>query len=173
MEENEKIIIEAENDELDTKAQERANFRRVLAFGLGKENYCVDIAQAKEVVRLPEITRMPNVPVFAKGIMNLRGDILAVIDIRYFLGIEEAEKQEELRVIVTDAGGYLVGIVADRFSGTVDIEEEKIQPPLDTLSPQVRAFTKGQAQIGEGVFILLDLAAILRCQEIETLRKGE
>ena len=97
----EKIILEVDDSELEEVKVEKKT-KRVLAFSLGGENYCVDIDQAKEVIRPPEITRVPNTPEFIVGIINLRGEIIAVVDIRHFFGLQIQEKSKDIRVIVTD-----------------------------------------------------------------------
>ena len=167
----EKIILEVDDSELEEVKVEKKT-KRVLAFSLGGENYCVDIDQAKEVIRPPEITRVPNTPEFIVGIINLRGEIIAVVDIRHFFGLQIQEKSKDIRVIVTDVGGSAVGILVDKVEATLDIEEDLIQPPLATLKKELLNYTKGQAQYGDKILIILDLGKILKCEEIENLKKG-
>ncbi|HPM43481.1 MAG TPA: chemotaxis protein CheW, partial [Candidatus Omnitrophota bacterium] len=150
-----------------------ASFIRVLKFVLGGENYCVLITQVKEVIRVPDMTRIPMAPSFVKGVMNLRGEIVSVLDIREFFGLDESKKALDSRVVITDASGYTVGILVDAVRGTEDIEESAVQAPLATLKKELMAFTKGQLQWGDDIFTLLDLEQVLKFDEIERLRKGE
>jgi len=169
-EEKDKIIIEVEEAQLPIQ---KKNTVRVLAFSLGLEYYCIAIHQAKEVLALPEITRIPNCAQFVTGVINLRGEIIALIDLRYFLGLGEREKNKEARVVITDTIGSLTAVLVDSVEGTVDIEERLIQPPLATLPEKVAVHTKGHVQFGNKILIFLDLEKVLRCEEIERLRRGE
>jgi purine-binding chemotaxis protein CheW len=172
MAEEEKIIIEQDEEEV-IEEQSSKKTIRILVFSLGEENYCVDIGQTKEVIRLPEITNVPNMPEFVDGIINLRGKIISVIDVRHFFGLLEREKAQDTRLIVTDISGAMLGIVVDKVKDTIDIEEEAVQPPLATLRKELTAYTKGQIELDKDILILLDLAKVLKCEEIERLRKGE
>ncbi|MEI8350134.1 MAG: chemotaxis protein CheW [Candidatus Omnitrophota bacterium] len=164
----EKIIIEVEDLEV---AAEKKNMVRVLVFALGAEYYCIEIKQAKEVLALPEITRIPNRVPFITGVINLRGEIIALIDLRYFFSLEQRERNEQSRVIVTDISGSLTGILVDKVEDTIDIDEKLIQAPLATLPEKVLAYTKGHVQLENRILILLDLEKVLHSEEVEALRK--
>lgn len=151
----------------------RKKLLRVLVFSLGKESYCIDVRQAKEVMRMPETTRVPNVPAFVLGAANLRGEIISILDMHYFFGLEPMGKSQEVRVIVTDLSGESVGLRVDRVQDTIGIDEEEVQAPLATLKGKLANYTKGQVARGEDILIFLDLEKVLQCDEIRNLRKGE
>lgn len=171
MDDQEKIIIEAEDGEMEERESAKKPTLRVLLFSLGEENYCIHITQIKEVIRLFDITRIPLAPSFVKGVINLRGEIVSVLDIREFFGLVQSEKITDPRIIITDAAGYSVGILADSVEGTTDVEEESIQEPLATLKQELRFYTKGQVQLGDKILIILDIEKVLNCDEIEKLRR--
>lgn len=172
MDEAGKIIIESEEtDAAEDRRNKSGSSMRVLKFLLGGENYCVLIAQVKEVIRVPEITRVPMTPSFVKGITNLRGEIISVLDIREFFGLQETKKALDSRVMITDVSGYTVGILVDAILGTDDIEESAIQAPLATIKQELRSFTKGQVQQQDNIFTLLDIDKVLKSEGIEELRK--
>jgi len=173
MDEQEKIIIEIEEDEIEERESAKKPTLRVLRFTLGEENYCIHITRIKEVIRLPDVTRVPLAPSFVKGVINLRGEIVSVLDIREFFGLIQSEKITDPRVVITDAAGYSVGILADSVEGTVDIEEESIQEPLATLKQELRVYTKGQVQLKDKILIILDIEKVLNCDEIEKLRRAK
>jgi purine-binding chemotaxis protein CheW len=168
----EKIYINAEDDELPEGVSHK-KLLRVLVFSLGKENYCIDVRQAREVMKMPDTTRVPNVPSFVLGAANLRGEIISILDAHYFFGLEPQGKSQDVRVIVTDLTGDSVGLRVDRVKDTIGIDEEEIQAPLATLKGRLAAYTKGQVAQGEEILILLDLEKVLRCDEMQDLRKGE
>jgi purine-binding chemotaxis protein CheW len=169
----EKIILETDDGEFSEGARAKSKPIRVLVFSLGKESYCIEIKQAKEVINLSEATRVPNVPEFVSGVINLRGEIMALIDPYYFLGVEKKEKAQEAKVIVTDAAGYTVGFLVDKIEEALDIEESSIQPPLVTLNDKLAGYTKGNIQMGDRILIFLDLASVLSSEEISNLRRGK
>lgn len=168
---DEKIIIEAdENQDEDSGAKKTS---RVLVFSLGGENYCAGITQIKSVAKISMITRVPNTPDFVVGVMNLRGQILSLLDIRRFFGLPDKKINESSRVIVTDVTGSPVGILADAVKQAIDVDEALIQPPLATVSERLTAYTKGQVQMEKDILVILDLEKVLRAEEITVLKKGE
>ena len=168
----EKIVIEVEEGLTDEHAFAKKT-KRVLVFSLGGENYAIEIAQTREVIRPIQITRVPNTPEFITGIMNLRGEVISIIDIRYFFDLEQKEKTKNIRIIITDVIGEPLGIIVDKVLDTTDIEIDSIQPPLATLKGSLAEYTKGQIKMGKNILILLDLAKIMGAGEIETLRRRE
>jgi len=167
-----KIYIDSEDDELPEERSQKKTLR-VLVFSLGKENYCIDVRQAKEVMKMPETTRVPNVPAFVLGVANLRGEIISILDMHYFFGLESQGKSQDVRVLVTDLTGEAVGLRVDRVKDTIEIEEDEVQVPLATLKGNLAAYTRGQVAHGEEILIFLDLETILQCEDIRNLRKGE
>jgi purine-binding chemotaxis protein CheW len=172
-EERKRIIIEVDSQECSEEMRELKNTVRVQVFSLGGEDYGIEIKQAKEVILVPEVARVPNVPPFIEGVINWHGEIIALIDPVYFFGLKAQRKAGEDRVIITDAAGYSVGILVDKLKDTIDIEEDLIQPPLSTLDAKASSFTKGQVHWEGRILILLDMEKILNCNEIKTLRQGE
>jgi purine-binding chemotaxis protein CheW len=172
MDDPEKIYIEPEDEE-DFEEKEAKKTFRVLAFSLGEEVYCVDVRQAKEVIKMPETTRVPNTPSFIIGVTNFRGEILSIIDLHYFFGVERKGKTKDARVLVTDVLKDQVGLMVDQVKDTIEIEEDRVQEPLATLKGKLADYTKGQIQFGKDILIYLDLERILRSDEIRNLRKGE
>jgi len=172
MDDQNKIYIDdSEDDELPEDLTPK-KVLRVLVFSLGKENYCIDVRQAKEVMRMPETTRVPNVPAFVLGAANLRGEIISILDMHYFFGLEPQGKPQDVRVIVTDLTGEAVGLRVDQIKDTLKIDESAVQAPLATLRGKLAAYTRGQVAQGEDILILLDLEEVLRSEEIQNLRKG-
>jgi purine-binding chemotaxis protein CheW len=144
--------------------------QKVLVFTLDREHFAVDIADAKEVLELARITKIPYVPGFIVGAMNLRGELLTVIDIRALLGLPQAGRLDEAKVIVTDVTGAAVGLLADTVQGTLDLPLDEIQKPLLTLDGSAQNHMRGQIQLADHILVLLDLKRLLYCDEINRLR---
>ena len=168
--ENDKIIIEIDDDEYENDVKRKKTVR-VLVFSLGGESYGVDIRDTREVIRPKQITSVPGTPAFIVGVMNLRGEIISIVDVRHFFDLKDIEKNRDMRVIITDAAGSSVGVMVDKVEDTIDIEEDAIQPPLATIKGKLAEYTKGQVNTGGEILILLDLGKILKCDEIEQLKK--
>ncbi len=171
MDDQEKIYIEPDDEE-DIEDRLARKTLRVLVFTLGQELYCVDVRQAKEVIRMPKVTRTPNVPSFVVGVTNFRGEILSILDLHYFFGVEQKGKTKDVRVIVTDVSGEKVGLMVGAIKDTLEIEEDKVQATLATLKGDLAEYTKGQIPLGDDILIVLDLARILNGEEVNHLRKG-
>ena len=171
MDDQDKIYIDPEEVELSEEVNHK-DLLRVLVFSLGKENYCVDVRQAKEVMRMPETTRVPNVPAFVLGVANLRGEIISILDMHYFFGLDPLGKSQDVRVIITDLSGEAVGLRVDRVKDTLAIDAEEVQTPLATLQGKLAGFTRGQVAHGDDILIYLDLEKVLQCEEMRNLRKG-
>lgn len=169
-----RIIIDPDEDDVAWGQEEAARKKtvRLLTFSLDKESYCIPLNQAKEVIEPQTITRVPNSPDFIVGVINLRGEITSVLDIRHFFGLGEKEKSKDARVIITDVTGSRIGFMVDGVKAIIDIEEEAVQPTLATLKGKLADYTKGEIQLGNDIFILLDLDKVLNNEAISNLRKG-
>jgi purine-binding chemotaxis protein CheW len=144
MDENkEKIIIEVDDRDFEQR-QDKLNDFRALAFSLKNEKYAVCVDQIKEVVSVLGITRVPHAPEFVIGVMNLRGEIISVLDIRYFLGLEHKAPTLEEKLIIIEINSEYVGILVDKIEDTISFERDLIQPPLATLGEVLSRYTKGQ-----------------------------
>lgn len=168
--EQEKIIIEI--DDFESGERQKKDTLRVLAFSLDKENYCIDITQAREVFTPGSVTRVPNTASFVKGVTNLHGDIIPLVDIRFFLGLAGSDVTHNAKAIVAEIEGGFVGVVVDKIFAAREIEKSSIQPPLATLKGRVLDFTIGQIENENGIIALLDLKKILGSEEFISTNKG-
>jgi purine-binding chemotaxis protein CheW len=141
---------------------------RLLAFSLNEENYCIDITEARKVFTPGIVTRVPNTAPFVKGVANLHGTIIPLIDIRPFLGLAGGEVTKASKMIVTEMEDGLVGIVVDKIFEAREIEKDSIQPPLAILQGKKSELTLGQVQSGSGIMALLALKRILGLEEFNT-----
>lgn len=138
---------------------------RVLSFSLNGETYCIKITEAKRVFTPGIVTWVPDAPHFVKGVTNLHGTIVPLIDIRPFLGLPSGEVTRSSKVIVTEMDEGLVGIVVDRIFEAREIKRESIQLPLATLHGKPLELTLGQIQSESGIAAFLDLNKILGLEE--------
>jgi purine-binding chemotaxis protein CheW len=130
-----------------------------LTFRLGNEEYAVDIQRVQEIRSYEQPTRIANSPSFVKGVVNLRGVIVPIVDLRLKLNCETAEYTSFTVVIVLNVRDRIVGAVVDSVSDVMDLAMESIKPPPD-LSAGDNGIT-GIASVGERMLILVDIESVL------------
>src|SRR5579872_5310135 len=100
---------------------------QIVSFRLGNEEYGVDISQVQEIIRMVEITHVPRAPRFMEGVINLRGQLIPIIDLRTRFGMPRIEATKDTRIIVTEIGSKRVGIVVDSVSEVINIPIENVE----------------------------------------------
>ncbi len=150
---------------------------KYLTFRLGEEDYGLEILKVQEIIGMQEITGIPRTPDFVKGVINLRGKVIPVVDLRLKFGMTEAELSRKTCIIVVqitqDTDKVIMGIVVDEVSEVLDIEGKAIEP-APTFGTQVNTnFILGMAKTENAVKILLDLDRVLTRQEIAALEGNE
>ena len=135
----------------------------VVLFNLGSEKYAIEADMVREVCPLRDITPVPCTPPFVLGIMNMRGEIISVIDIKSFFDLPETGLTEESVVIIATSGDMELGILGDALQGTAQIQTEEIQPRLQTLTGAQVDYVKG---ITEEPVAILDVEKILSDERI-------
>jgi purine-binding chemotaxis protein CheW len=145
--------------------RDESELSQLISFEVGEEEYGLDILRVKEVIRLREITRLPRAPSFVKGIINLRGDVIPIIDLRDRFALQQQEYTAMTRVIVVDVEGRLVGMVVDSASQVVRIPADQIQPPPPIAGGLSAEYIKGVGKLEERLIILLNIDRILSHQE--------
>lgn len=143
-----------------TSAQGHAEF---LTFRLGGEEYGIDILRVQEIRSYEEPTRIANSPSFIKGVVNLRGVIVPVVDLRIKLGCEKVEYNGFTVVIVLNVKGRVVGAVVDSVSDVLELPRDEIKPApeMSTASSVDTAFITGIASVGERMLILMDIESLM------------
>jgi purine-binding chemotaxis protein CheW len=142
---------------------------QLVIFQLGREEFAVDVAQVREIIRMQDITRMPKAPSFVEGIINLRGQIIAVLDLAQRMSLESAERGSETRIIVVEAGDVKVGMIVDSVSEVMRINENEVEPSPALAADVEAAYLKGVVKRDNRLIILLDLARVLGAEEIMDL----
>jgi purine-binding chemotaxis protein CheW len=143
-----------------------------VVFGIGKELYGVGIDCIHEIVRVPDLTDIPDAPGFLEGLINLRGRIIPVIDLRKRLRITGAERTKSTRVLITEnvgsAAGGTVGLLVDTVSEVLRIHPDAVEAPPEMISAIGVEYITGVAKVDDRLIILLDLRKIL---SVEDMRK--
>jgi purine-binding chemotaxis protein CheW len=146
---------------------------KYLTFALGKEEYGLEILKVREIIGFMDITAVPQTPGYVKGVINLRGQVIPVIDLRAKFGMQTTETTEETCIIVVEitqqGRKFSTGIVVDHVSEVLDIEGENIEDAPQFGSTVDTAFILGMGKVGENVKILLDIDKVLIGTELAGL----
>lgn len=140
--------------------------REVLVFTLGGEEYAVDILKVQEIRGYSNVTRIANVPEFIKGVTNLRGAIVPIVDLRLKFALGEADYTDHTVVIVLNIGERVVGVVVDSVSDVIGLSAEQIKPAPEFGGQMNTAYLEGLASIDDRMLILIDAEAMMTSREM-------
>ena len=141
----------------------------LVGFSVGRETFGVPIASVREIVRVPEITAVPDVPDYIEGVINLRGRIIPVIDLRKRLGEKDIRPSKKNRVLVVELDDKLVGMIVNSASEVLKISPGNIETP-PTMGPAgERSYVTGVGKLNGRLIILLDLVNLLRSRDLQEL----
>jgi purine-binding chemotaxis protein CheW len=137
-------------------------YNQYVVFRIGSQEFAVDINMVKTIERVTAITRVPGAPEFVKGVINLRGDVIPVIDTRERLQLGHCQLSEESRVIIVRNDDIEVGMMVDSASEVVKIQKEDIDKHLDYTRNVEESLVEGVGKIGERIVIILDMEKVLK-----------
>jgi purine-binding chemotaxis protein CheW len=146
------------------KPIEQASLRWI-TFGLGAELYGVDVMRVREVLRSMDITPVPGAPIWVLGIINLRGNVVTVIDTRRRFGLAIGESTEASRILVVELESEVVGFLVDRISDVRHIQPEQVEAAPHLGRQQPASYILGIANHADDLVILVDLASVARLAE--------
>jgi len=159
--------LEAVNEAVQNKAG------KYLTFALGSEEYGLEILKVREIIGFVEVTRIPQTPAYVQGVINLRGQVIPVVDLRAKFGMESVERTEATCIIVVEIScaddTISTGVVVDRVQEVLDIAGEQIEDPPSFGSSVDTEFILGMGKIGDAVKILLDIDKVLGGDEMAQL----
>ena len=142
---------------------------KLLTFQLGKQEYGIQILEAREVVGLMQIDPVPQTPDFMKGVINLRGKIIPVIDLRTKFKMDEIEPTKEHCIVVVDVAEKLTGVIVDFLVGVLTIEEDEFETTPELGKNIKTEFITGMAKLENRVVTVLDMSNILSNEELVVL----
>ena len=162
--ENEVVLDDYDEDDEDTQKD------KFLTFQVGTEEFGISIRHVTEIIGLQKITDVPDMPGFIKGVINLRGKVIPVMDVRSRFKLESREYDDRTCIVVVNIKDKSVGLVVDRVSEVADIPESQIEPPAQIGSGTASRYIQGMGKIGEEVKILLDVDRLLYEDELESMK---
>jgi purine-binding chemotaxis protein CheW len=152
---------------VETKAQ--ITEEQVVVFSLAGELYGLDISRVQGIIKMPEVTRVPRAAEFVEGVINLRGEIVPIIDLRMRFGLDQQENSVDTRIINVEMGDHLVGLIVDAVEEVLNIPSDVIEPPPELVTTVDSAYLRSIAKLQDRLVILLDLDRVLSTAEQQAL----
>ena len=137
------------------------NSINLVTFKLGNNEYAIDIMQAKEIIKMEKITLIPNAPDYVEGVINLRGNIIPIVDLKKRFNLEENDGEKNTGIIIVKIDDVDMGIIIDAISKVVSISNSNIQPPPPMLSGIGQKYIKGVAKLDDKLLVVLDLEKLI------------
>jgi len=151
-----------------------ANTVQLVGFRVEDEEFGVDILRVQEIIRMVDITRIPNAPDYVQGVINLRGSVIPVIDFRrrFNLACDSNEDSRSRRIVVVDLGTLTVGIIVDEVSEVIKLSNEEISPTPEAVKGYNSECISGVGKLGDKLMIILDLEKLFGAGELEELQQA-
>lgn len=146
---------------------------QVVSFYLDTEEYGVDISGVQEIIRMVDITHVPRAPHFMEGVINLRGQLIPIIDLRTRFSMPRASHTKSTRIVVTEIGNKRVGIVVDGVSEVLNIPIEQVEEAPEMIVGAGTEYIQGVGKVNERLIILLDLTMVITGEEKSQLESVE
>ena len=147
--------------------------KQLVVFDLANEVYGMDIGVVLEIIRMQEITKVPRTPEFVEGIINLRGKIIPVVDLRKRFSLPVTDETADNRIVVVDIDGQGIGMVVDAVAEVIRISTGSIEPPSEAITTQESDYLLGIAKLEDRLIILLDMNKLLMNEERQALAQAD
>jgi len=142
---------------------------QLVTFSIGEEEFGVDILKVQEIIRTMEITRVPRAQDFVEGVINLRGKVVPIIDLRRRFGFSSKTHDKHTRIIVIEINNMIVGFVVDSVSEVLRIPAATVEPPPPVVAGVEAEYICGVGKLQDRLLILLDLDKLLSSDNMESL----
>ena len=161
---NQDDLLADDDENEDTQAN------KYLFFRIGKESYGIGIKHVIEIIELQNISKVPDMPNYVKGVINLRGKVIPIVDLRLRFDMEEREYDNRTCIIVTEVNQISVGCLVDTVEEVMEIPEKNIEPPphFKTVSGRDK-YISGMGKVGDAIKILIDVEKIVLDERLNTV----
>jgi len=153
----------------ETRKKQDAELIQLVTFSIGEEEFGVDILKVQEIIRTMEITKVPKAPHFVEGVINLRGNVIPIVDLRKRFGLKIREYDKHTRIIVIEINKMIVGFVVDSVSEVLRIPANTVEPPPPVVAGLESEYISGVGKLEDRLLILLDLDRLLSGEEKDIL----
>jgi len=148
-------------EDLYEREELKEEVRELIIFRLYREWYGIEIGKVKEVIKVSKITYLPSSPEYIAGIVNLRGNILSVTDLKTVLSLPHEELTEKTRIIAVESGIMETGFLADEVVDSIEVPISKIESPLLTIPPEGAKYIEGQCRVDNKLIALINVEKVL------------
>jgi len=142
---------------------------QLVSFNIGSEEFGVDILKVQEINRMVEITKVPQAPHYVEGVINLRGKVIPVIDLRKRFNLEVKEHDKDTRIVVVDINNNIMGMIVDAVSEVLRLPADTIEPPPELVTGVNSEYIKAVAKLEDRLLIFLDLSKVIDAEEIAAI----
>jgi len=142
---------------------------QLVTFNISNEEFGIEILKVQEIIRLMEITRVPRAPDFVEGVINLRGKVIPIVDLRRKFGMAAHPHDSQTRIVVVDLSGTIVGFIVDSVSEVLRIDSSTVEPPPQIVSGVDSEYISGVGKLDDRLLILIDLDKLLSREEQQGL----
>lgn len=156
-------------NEYDVQRQ-KEELLQLVTFNIGHEEFGVDILKVQEIIRTVQITKVPNAPHFVDGVINLRGKVIPIVNLRVKLSMGKKNIDKDTRIIVIDLSGKIIGFVVDSVSEVIRIDSSITEPPPPMISSFHTDYITCVAKLENRLLILLDLNKVFSAEEQDVLQ---
>jgi purine-binding chemotaxis protein CheW len=154
-------MAEVQGAAVDVRQRSGEELLQLVSFTIGNEEFGVEILQVQEINRMLEVTRVPNAPEYVDGVINLRGKVIPIIDLRRRFGMERKEHDRNTRIVVVEIHGRVVGFVVDAVREVLRIPRSVTEPPPSIVGSIHEEYITAVGKLEDRLLILLDLEKVL------------
>lgn len=154
-----------------TEAMTDDELLQLVTFEVGSEEFAIPILSVQEINRMMEITRVPQSPRFVEGVINLRGKIIPVVDLRQRFGMPSTERNGDNRIIVVEVSGRVIGFTVDRVNEVLRIDSSIVEPAPAMVASLDSDYVQGVGKLPDRLLILLELGNLFRGEDLESIEK--
>ena len=142
---------------------------QLVSFKIGNEEFGVDILKVQEINRMVEITKVPQAPSYVEGVINLRGKVIPIVDLRKRFNLELKEADKNTRIVVVDIEGSIIGMVVDSVSEVLRLPSDTLEPAPEIVTGVNSEYIKGVAKLEDRLLIFLDLSKAIDVNEMSAM----
>jgi len=151
------------------KERDIAQEQQLVIFDLGDESFGVDVGAVREIIRMQAVTQVPGTPHFVEGIINLRGKIIPMVDLRKYFEFDITDATKDSRIVVVESRGQEVGVIVDAVTEVMRVPGDSIEPVSKTIENQSTEYLLGIAKVADKLITLVDLDGLLSQSDIEAI----
>ncbi len=153
----------------DEQKRQDADLLQLVTFSIGDEEFGVEILKVQEIIRMLEITKVPKAPPFVEGVINLRGKVIPILDLRKRFGLDSRSHDKNTRIIVIEISSMIVGFIVDSVPEVLRLPANTVEPPPPVVAGLDSDYISGVGKLEDRLLIMLDLNRLLSNEEQEKL----